>query len=57
MHMASCASVIVNIHNALILTIFNLLHSSANQELFKKLFCNESNHYGQFPLRKEAIMS
>ena len=39
--------------------MFNLLHSSMNQELFEKHLCNQNSHYekyGRFPLRREAIM-
>jgi len=35
--------------------MFNLLHSSTNQELFEKHFCNQVSpyeKYGRFPLRK-----
>ena len=39
------------------LHMFNPLHRSTNQELFKKHFCNQSSHYEnnrQVPLRKES---
>ena len=28
--------------------MFTLLHSSMNQELFKKYACNQSNHYKKY---------
>ena len=40
-------------------SIFNLLHSSTNQELFEKHLCYQNSHYDKytrFPLRREAIM-
>ena len=48
-----------SIHYASLLAIFNLLHSSTNQELFEKHLCYPNSHYekyGHFPLRREAIM-
>jgi len=39
--------------------MFNPLCSSTNQELFKKSFCNQSSHYGNygwFPLQMKAIL-
>ena len=38
--------------------MFNLLHSSTNQELFEKHPCYQNSHYEKhrrFPLRREAI--
>jgi len=38
--------------------MFNLLCNNTNQKLFKKNFCNESSHYGnygRFLLQMEAI--
>jgi len=34
-----------SIHYATLSAMFNLLHSSTNQELFEKHLCNQSNHY------------
>jgi len=34
-----------SICNASFIAMFNLLHSSTNQQLFKKLICSQSNHY------------
>ena len=41
-----------------LLFVVSPLHSSTNQELFKKHLCNQSTHYEKyrrFPLQKEAI--
>ena len=33
--------------------MFNLLHSSTNQELFEKHLCNQNVHYGRLPYEKK----
>ena len=46
-----------SIHFPSLSAIFNLLHSSTNQELLKQHRCNQGNHYekyGWFPLRTEG---
>ena len=35
--------------------MFNLLHSSTNQELFEKHLCNQDSNYEQFCYAKKAI--
>ena len=38
------------------MAMFNLFHSSMNQELFEKHLCYQNSHYdkyGQFPLQRE----
>jgi len=55
---APVISIIIRKENASLPAMFNLLHSSTNQQLFKKNFCNQSSHYenyGQFLLWMEAI--
>ena len=44
-----------SIHCASLSAVFNPLHSSMNQELFKKHLCYQNSHYdkyGRFPLRE-----
>jgi len=49
-----------SIHSPSLSAIFDLLHSSANQELFEKHLCNKSSHYEKVQMishyAKEAIM-
>ena len=47
------------IHYASLSAMFNLLHSSTNQEMLEKYLCSQNSHYekyGQFPFQREAIM-
>jgi len=51
-------SMIVLKEDALLLDIFNPLHSSMNQQLFKRNLCSQSSHYEnyrRFLLQMEAI--
>ena len=47
----------VRINYASLSAMFNPLHSSTNQELFKKHLCNQNSHYekyGRFPLLRHT---
>ena len=48
--------IIISIHYASLLAKFNLLHSSTNQELFKRRRCYQNSHHDKYRQRREAIM-
>jgi len=56
--MVPCAPVIFwnwSIHCSSLSAMFNSLHSSMNQEVFEKHFCNKNRHYIKYGCKKHSV--
>jgi len=55
-HKVPRASIISESEVSTLSAMFTLLHSSTNQELFEKYFCNQSSHYEHMMVLRAPVI-